>query len=54
MDVFGYDLVLEKGDERIPLSQELEALPALKRKVPVVHRKIAAAKQKAQDVRRAG
>lgn len=44
MDVFGYDLVLEKGDERILLSQELEELPALKRRAPVVHRKLATVK----------
>src|SRR5262245_24543831 len=54
MGVFGYNLVLEKGDERIFLSEELEEqLPTLKRKSPIVHRRVAASKHKTQAIRRA-
>lgn len=53
MDVFGYDLVLEKGDERITLSQELEELPSVKGRSSVVHRRVAVPKHKTHHVRKA-
>lgn len=53
MEVFGYDLVLEKGNERIPLSQELEEISTIKRREPVIHRNVATAKQKGHHIRRA-
>ncbi len=54
MDIFGYDIVLEKGKERIFLSEELEEIPTLKRRAPRVRRRAAGAKQKDQHIRRAG
>ena len=46
MDVFGYNLVLEKGDERITLPQELDEMPTIKRRASAIHRRVAVPKQK--------
>ena len=52
MEVFGYDLILEKGNERIPLSQELEEIPM--RRTPLIHRRVPSSKRKPHHSRKAG
>lgn len=52
IEFFGYDLILEKGNERIPVSQDLEEAPTAKKKT-ATHRRLAVTKQKAQHARRA-
>lgn len=52
MDVFGYDLVLEKGDERISVSPELAEIPLPQKRVPATARSIAATVRKPKTSQR--